>query len=54
MIKSIGIILLMVLAVAMVVLMTEHSPFKYGLLNDWLLVVGSGLTVLMYQEVKRR
>tara|TARA_R100001530_G_C4291113_1_gene148034 strand:+ start:595 stop:759 length:165 start_codon:yes stop_codon:yes gene_type:complete len=54
MIKSIGIMLLMVLAVTMVMLMTEHSPFKYGLLNDWLLVIGSGLTVLMYQEVMRR
>jgi hypothetical protein len=54
MIKSTSIMLLMVLAVTMVMLMTEHSPFKYGLLNDWLLVIGSGLTVLMYQEVMRR
>ena len=54
MIKSIGIMLLMVLTVTMVVLMTEYSPFRYGLLNDWLLVASSGLAVLMYQEVMRR
>jgi hypothetical protein len=54
MIKSISIMLLMALAVIMVGLMTEYSPFKYGLLNDWLLVIGSGLAVLMYQEVIKR
>jgi hypothetical protein len=54
MIKSIGIMLLMVLAITMVVLMTEYSPFKYGMLNDWLLVASSGLSVLMYQEVMKR
>jgi hypothetical protein len=54
MIKSISVMLLMILAVMMVVLMTEYSPFKYGLLNDWLLVASSGFSVLMYQEVMKR
>ncbi len=41
MVKHLMILTLIIQAVLLFALMTDYSPFRYGLLNDWLLVAFS-------------
>jgi hypothetical protein len=51
MVKHLAVLVIILQAVLLFVLMTDLSPFRYGLLNDWLLIAITVMLVYSYQYV---
>ena len=51
MVKHLALLVIITQSVLLFVLMTDISPFRYGLLNDWLLIALTVMIIYSYQYI---